>query len=124
MKDHLFKPGQSGNPNGSPKRPIDPRSAHFHSFLEKNKSKINDVCTLVLDMALQKDWKAIKLVIENFIPRPGVYAPDEGSSKNELSEAFSSTWGSLSDEERKAVFMSVCKKDDSSTESADAKDVS
>ena len=67
MKEHLFQPGQSGNPAGKPKGAQDKRLV-LRRMLE---AKGPEVVETLLDMALvDRDPVALKLIMERISPKP------------------------------------------------------
>ena len=73
----LFQPGQSGNPNGRPRK-IDPRSAEMEKICKKHQGDIGEVVDILFEEAKVKKapW-AIKMVVDTFCPKPGTYQPVE-----------------------------------------------
>jgi len=69
----MYKPGQSGNPLGRPRR-VDPRSNEFQQFCAKHREEIERVGEIALERATVKrePW-AIKLCMEYFYPKPGTF---------------------------------------------------
>jgi len=68
-----FKPGQSGNPFGRPRR-IDPRSQEVQEFCREHREDIKKVGEVALKHAVMNEepW-AVKLCMEYFYPRPGTF---------------------------------------------------
>ena len=73
----LFQPGQSGNPNGRPRK-IDPRSAEMEKICKKHQEDISEVVDILFEEAKVKKapW-AIKMVVDTFCPKAGTYQPVE-----------------------------------------------
>lgn len=68
-----YKPGQSGNPLGRPRR-IDPRSQEVEEFCREHRDDIKKVGEVALRRAVvnEEPW-AVKLCMEYFYPRPGTF---------------------------------------------------
>jgi hypothetical protein len=71
MAKHLFKPGQSGNPNARPKG--SGKAARFRKMLE---SDAPDVIATVGSAAKNGDRVAAKMILDRIVP---VYADGSGS---------------------------------------------
>lgn len=81
MKDHLFQPGQSGNPAGKPKGTSDKRT-QIRRMLE---AKGPEVVDTLLDMALiDRDPTALKLIMERISPKPKADSVNLGIQVNSV----------------------------------------
>ena len=80
-----YKPGQSGNPNGRPRR-IDPRSQDLDAFCKNHRQDIQQVGEIALEKAIkdQEPW-AIKLCMEYFYPKPGTFVAISREENTEVS---------------------------------------
>jgi hypothetical protein len=82
MSDHLYKPGQSGNPAGKPKGAGD-RRLEVRKMLE---SRSQEVVDTLIDMALKdRDTTALKLIMERISPKPRAESVNLGIQVNNLS---------------------------------------
>jgi len=91
-----YKPGQSGNPLGRPRR-RDPRSEDLQQFCKERRDDIRRVGEIALKKAVKDEepW-AIKLCMEYFYPKPGTFV---AISKEETKEVSLNVNG-LSHEDR------------------------
>ena len=64
-RDHLFKPGQSGNPRGRPKGTKNKMKALAEGLIGTNASKI---VKKVIQMALEGDQACLKMCMDRIIP--------------------------------------------------------
>jgi hypothetical protein len=80
-----FKPEQSGNPQGRPKR-IDPRSQEMQEFCKEHRQDIKRVGEIALKKAIEDEepW-AIKLCMEYFYPKPGTFVAISKEESKEVS---------------------------------------
>ena len=62
-KDHLFKPGKSGNPNGRPKGSKDRRTKYRELF--ENESE--DLIKKVIELAKDGDTTCLKMCIDRIV---------------------------------------------------------
>jgi hypothetical protein len=62
-KDHLFKPGQSGNPNGRP--PGKTAGAQIRAAIEERK---DDILQAVINAAVNGDIQACKILLDRITP--------------------------------------------------------
>lgn len=81
-----FKPGQSGNPFGRARKPIDARSLELQEFCKTHRDDIQRVGEIALEMAVknQEPW-AIKLCMDFFYPKPGTYVAISKEETKEVS---------------------------------------
>lgn len=81
MKEHLFQPGQSGNPAGKPKGAQDKRLV-LRRMLE---ARGPEVVETLLDMALNdRDPVALKLIMERISPKPKADSVNLGIQVNSV----------------------------------------
>lgn len=81
--DHLFKPGQSGNPAGKPKGAGDKR-LEIRRQLEARGAEVVET---LLDMALNdRDPTALKLIMERISPKPRSDSVNLGIQVNNLND--------------------------------------
>ena len=66
--DHLFKPGQSGNPKGRPKGALNKTTRAAMVLLE---NEAEDLTRKLVELAKGGDITALRLCLERLIPRPG-----------------------------------------------------
>ena len=79
MKNHLFQPGQSGNPAGKPKGAGD-RRLEIRRMLEVRGTEVVET---LLDMAIvDRDPAALKLIMERISPKPKSEAVNLGIQVN------------------------------------------
>jgi hypothetical protein len=64
-RDHLYKPGQSGNPRGRPKGSKNKMKALAEGLIGTNASKI---VRKVIEMALKGDQACLKMCMDRIIP--------------------------------------------------------
>jgi mevalonate kinase len=62
-KEHLFKPGQSGNPAG--RKPGQTPGAKIRAAIEKRK---DDILQAVIDAAIAGDMQACKMLLDRITP--------------------------------------------------------
>jgi hypothetical protein len=80
-----YKPGQSGNPLGRPRR-RDPRSEDLQQFCKERRDDIRRVGEIALKKAVKDEepW-AIKLCMEYFYPKPGTFVAISKEETKEVS---------------------------------------
>lgn len=95
-----FQPGQSGNPLGRPKKPIDSRSHELQEFCKAHRDDIRLVGEIALEQATKarEPW-AVKLCMEYFYPKPGTFV---SISKEESREVNVNFMNALSHEDQQA----------------------
>jgi len=83
-----FKPGQSGNPFGRPRR-VDPRSQEVQEFCKEHREDIKKVGEVALKHAVLNDepW-AVKLCLEYFYPKPGTFVAISKEESKEVNLNF------------------------------------
>ena len=64
-RDHLFKPGQSGNPSGRPKGARNQSTMAAEALLDGEAETITRRC---IDLALQGDSTALRLCLSRILP--------------------------------------------------------
>ena len=111
MKNHLFQPGQSGNPAGKPKGAGD-RRLEIRRMLEVRGTEVVET---LLDMAIvDRDPAALKLIMERISPKPKSEAVNLGiqvngiTGKNDIKKIVSDVLmgaikGDVPDEQSKSI---------------------
>ena len=79
-RDHLFKPGQSGNPRGRPKGTKNKMKALAEGLIGTNASKI---VRKVIQMALDGDQACLKMCMDRIIPAQRAIDIEKTESKNQ-----------------------------------------
>lgn len=101
-----FKPGNNANPNGRPRKAVDPRSEMMLEYCKKNHRKIEQVGDIVLKKALkdEESW-AIKLAAEMFYPKAGTFAPAEkNTTHNKMNVQINTLLKDLSPEHHASLW--------------------
>ena len=83
-----YKPGQSGNPLGRPRR-RDPRSEDLQGFCKEHRDDIKRVGEIAMKKAVKDEepW-AIKLCMEYFYPKPGTFVAISKEESKEVNLNF------------------------------------
>ena len=79
-RDHLFKPGQSGNPKGKPKGTKNRMKVLAEGLIGTNASKI---VKKVIQMALEGDQACLKMCMDRIIPAQRAIDIEKTESKNQ-----------------------------------------
>jgi hypothetical protein len=64
-RDHLFKPGQSGNPNGRPMGALNKTTLAAQALLDGEAETITRKC---IDLAMEGDGTALRLCLSRILP--------------------------------------------------------
>ena len=78
--EHLFKPGQSGNPKGRPRGTKNKMKALAEGLIGTNASKI---VRKVIQMALEGDQACLKMCMDRIIPAQRAIDIEKTESKNQ-----------------------------------------
>jgi hypothetical protein len=101
-----FKPGQSGNPLGRAKKPIDPRSEIMQEICHENRDKLKLIGESIIDSAVKGEVWAIKESAKLFFPTPGTFVSVSKDEKTEIKILAANFVQSLTEEERR-TFMQL-----------------
>ncbi|CAK9254185.1 unnamed protein product [Sphagnum jensenii] len=101
-----FKPGQSGNPLGRAKKPIDPRSEIMQEICQENREDLKTIGKSIIDSALRGEVWAIKESAKLFFPTPGTFVSVTKEEKSEVKILAAHFVQSLTEDERR-TFMQL-----------------
>jgi hypothetical protein len=101
-----FKPGQSGNPLGRAKKPIDPRSEIMQEICHENRDKLKLIGESIIDSAVKGEVWAIKESAKLFFPTPGTFVSVSKDEKTEIKILAANFVQSLTEDERR-TFMQL-----------------
>jgi len=95
-RDHLFKKGQSGNPNGRPKGPVSAGALRAKELIEEKAEWLVNKC---FELAETGDVGAIRLCLERLLPPMKDWPKDDSGKLIPLILAINHVAEAVSDKE-------------------------
>ncbi len=118
-----FKPGNKANPHGRPRKKPDARSEMLEELCKKHRGDIEKVVEVAIKKALKGEDKAIKLVMDMFVPKPGTFAPVEKiTTHNKMSVNIKSLIDNVPFEHRSALWQALTKPQPKTAEVVDVRE--
>ena len=101
-----FKPGIVTNPNGRPRKKVDPRSDLLEELCQKHRGNIEKVVEVAIKKAMNGEDRAIKLVTDMFYPKAGTYAPvEKNTTQNNLNVHMAPILNNMSQDEHSELWQ-------------------